>query len=41
MKEEIDLFTFDKGLERVWTALFKPLTFLGNKRRISCHEKCF
>ena len=40
MKQEIELFTFGKGLERVWTALFKPLTFLSNKRRISYQEKC-
>ena len=40
VKEEIELFTFGKGLERVWTALFKPLTFLSNKRRISYQEKC-
>ena len=32
MKQEIELFTFGKGLQRVWAALFKPLTFLGNKK---------
>ena len=32
VKKEIELFTFGKVLQRVWTALFKPLTFLGNKK---------
>ena len=32
VKEEIELFTFGKGLQGVWTVLFKPFTFLGNKK---------
>ena len=32
MKEEIELFTFGKGLQRVWTVLFNFLTFLDNKQ---------
>ena len=34
-KEEIELYTFQRigrGLQRVWTVLFKPLTFLGNTK---------